>query len=216
MEEETETEASSPEVTGSEISEDDEKQDTADCNDVIFVVGPSGCGKTSLVAKAIENVHHVVLNDRKNEKLLPGKRVTFDELANLRNVAVIVEDLVNVGDQDLRRLRELVNVTSRQKNITPVYLLVHSLVGTNVSCLLPYATGVILAAHPANSKSLDRVLTQYNFEKSGREAARRIFSRGNQAGGRQGGREEIESSQTKAPPRRPAETGNDQGGKDGG
>ena len=178
-----------PDGTETEREEEESQQDVTDQDDdddrssrpdrpheVVIVVGPSGSGKSSAVRAALGNERFVVLNDRKEDSPFAGAKISWERLFKKENTAVVVEDFVNASEAELRHLRELVNVRSRQKGLTPVYLIAHSLVGTNTNGLLPFATRILLSAHAGNSQSLSRALSHYSFSKEQREKAKEAFA----------------------------------------
>ena len=176
-EEEMESDGAEDSYGSAEPSEDEANDQGAEHpHEIIFFIGPSGSGKTSAVRGAIGSRKFVVVNDRKEDSPFRGRETDWDALFKTSNRAVVVEDFVNASEPELRNLRELVNVKSRQRRLTPVYLIAHSLVGTGISSLLPFATKLVFSSQAGTSQSVSRALNHYGFSKEQREKAKQMFS----------------------------------------
>ena len=134
--------------------------------DIYLLIGPSSSGKTNL-AKQITDSHKqktLAVNDRDGDSPF-NEKLPWTELENLKDSAVVVEDLISLSKQQLDQLKYLLNYKGHHDNVNPIVLITHSIVANGMSQLLPYITRLIFSASPNCLSSIKRALSYYGFSK---------------------------------------------------
>jgi hypothetical protein len=152
---------------------------------VIIVTGASHSGKSSLVRQHLKNHKNVALLNDQSDDPFPSnfRRVKWSEVKDLRDTAVVVEDVLSVSEKDFKSLQWLCNYAAHHLNCSPIWILSHSILRTNVVALINYATNLFFTLSPTSVTSLAAALTHLKFERSERERMQREFSAAAKGGG---------------------------------
>ena len=116
-----------------------------------------------------------IVNDRSRGKT-PYTRIAWSEVASQKSVAVICEDLIQITNAQYRILGELLSWSNHHENVTPIICCAHTLTRQNISGLLGAFCRVYVTVDGGNAKILNRLLTQYDFDKEERRIHVRNFT----------------------------------------
>jgi hypothetical protein len=152
---------------------------------VCLIVGKSESGKTTLAKRLLEGVPGPVrvVNDKTGHfeaaTATPGgekfQSASWEELAKLKNCAVLVEDLIGTTPAEFAALQHLVSYKCHHDSVSPAVLVTHSIQKNNLQGILNYLTHVYFTASKCNVKSLRVVLDDYDLDKRQKESFRRDF-----------------------------------------
>jgi hypothetical protein len=148
----------------------------------VLLIGRSGSGKTALAKSILEaygwdydDDDDVVyaLNDRSDT--CPYQKITWPQLDQISDCALVVEDLIKCSKAQVKQLQELLNFNARHKNIGPVILVAHTLTGNNIYTLLPSFHFVYIAAIRASRVALTQLMITLGFEPEERKTYQQVL-----------------------------------------
>lgn len=149
----------------------------------VLLVGNSFSGKTHYILHQLNHVFPKgpvhVLNG--SAELLDLPRVTaveaFEDLETVQNSALVIDDLIMPTRTQLRFLKKAVNVQGHHKNLTPIFLAVHSLLNNDITQILSFCTHVVFTASRNNLPSLKACFRHLGYPKKQQEDFQKIFLR---------------------------------------
>jgi energy-coupling factor transporter ATP-binding protein EcfA2 len=136
--------------------------------ETVIICGRSGSGKSSLTKKLTKGIGAPVhiINDRTNSTGF--KSTGWEDACKLKNACLIFEDVIGATKTEFKILQNCLAFSNNHLNLTPIYILVHSLLNNGVHGLLSYVTHVIITAVKANVSSLNVALQYFRFDKAER------------------------------------------------
>jgi hypothetical protein len=133
----------------------------------ILCVGRSATGKTTIVKKLLKSCKRVfVINEKTGDKTF--QRASWDEATTLKKAALVVEDLIGASKQEFKLLQHLISFSGHHCSLSPIVVVLHSLLNNNCFALTNYVTDVIITASKSNLGSLNALLTSQRFDKTER------------------------------------------------
>lgn len=132
--------------------------------------GASGSGKTTICQHIFGGLKGVrVLNEKEGEETgyIP---VTFDDLEGLEDCSVLADDMMRLKESDFSRLQYLLSYTARHRDVSPVVVVVHTLLNNNVFGLISHIDQVWFTLSKCNVQSLGIVCSAYHFTKAQRKS----------------------------------------------
>jgi ABC-type dipeptide/oligopeptide/nickel transport system ATPase component len=151
----------------SDYSEDSQDLDVGEMLSIL-IIGKSGSGKSYLTKSLMEkfapkDMPIYVVNDRSRKPMF--KSVDWDRVGELRDCALVAEDLISAKPSQFVKLQELLNYQSHHNRVSPIIAICHSLLRNNIYGLLPYFSFVYVSAVKSSIVSFKNLLNYYNFDK---------------------------------------------------
>jgi hypothetical protein len=148
-----------------EVDEDDFPPQT-----IIAIVGKSNSGKSSLCRWLLTefkdyNAPVKLLNDRSKDPT-PYERISWGDLASIRECALWCEDLIQLRARQISALSVICDHGSHHRFISPVLLVAHSVAKTNIKDLQHTFDRIYVTCKPQNISTFKKVLRDYGFEDS--------------------------------------------------
>jgi hypothetical protein len=149
-----------------EVSDDDDYKEPEHV--AILILGRSKTGKSSLVRSIFKEYEDwakpiCILNDRARKSKY--RFVAWSEVLTLRNVCLVVEDIVGCTPQQYKILSELLNYRVHHCKVNPMVCVSHSLLKQNLYGLLPFFTKIFITASQANIASFKNLLNYFGFSE---------------------------------------------------
>ena len=134
----------------------------------ILILGRSGTGKSSLCQFLLKEFEEYgkpirVLNDRTEN--CKYQKISWSQLAQLKHVALIVEDIISASPAQFRALQELLNFSNHHRKVNPILCVSHALTRNNIHALLPYFNRIFLSANNSGMTTLRTLLNYFGYDK---------------------------------------------------
>lgn len=137
-----------------------------------LIVGQPQAGKSSLAIElARKTKKKIVLVNSTNASIRDADKINFNSMSKLKNVVLIVEDLVCITKEEFKSLMKILLVGSSHKLINPVFILCHNMIGAwECKTLIRCVDGFFFMSKSSSClESLDYVLTRYKIKKEVKE-----------------------------------------------
>jgi GTPase SAR1 family protein len=133
----------------------------------ILILGKSKSGKSVLVRSLIDQFAHpkrpvYIVNDKTND--CPYEKLKWTQLEDLKNAALIFEDLIACSKIQFKTIQEMLNYYAHHNLVSPIICVSHSLHNNNIFGLLPYFNIIFISAVQSSLGSLKSLLQYYQYE----------------------------------------------------
>jgi hypothetical protein len=141
----------------------------------ILVCGKSFTGKTVLSRSLVAGLGRPVYiaNDPSPPK--PFRKVSWDKLAEIRDAAVILEDVISCTDAEFKMIQHLMSYAAHHSGISPAVLICHSVLKNRIHAVLGYVNYIYFTLTPSNATSIGAALRYFRFTKEEQEAMIKRF-----------------------------------------
>jgi ABC-type oligopeptide transport system ATPase subunit len=144
----------------------------------ILLIGRSGSGKSTLCRfilkqfKKYRKPIYVVNDPKKLTKYAPKE---WHEIAQLKQAALVVEDVIQAKPYQFEILQNLLNFKTHHDRVNPVLVIAHQLTKNNIFGIINSFTQIYITACKANIAAFKALLQYYGYPDKEKEEHLRMF-----------------------------------------